>query len=62
MMFIHLKQVQDVMWTPFELTHWAQVAHICTRESVIIGPGNGVSSAQNQSIIWTNDEALWIGP
>ena len=35
---------------------------ICVSKLTIIGPDNGLSPGQRQSIIWTNAGILLIGP
>ena len=49
-------------WTVFILTHWGRVTHICISKLTIIGPDNGLSPGRRQTIIWTNDGILLIGP
>ena len=45
-----------------ELTHWGWVTHICVSKLTIIGSDNGLSPARRQTIIWTDDGILLIGP
>ena len=44
-----------------ELTHWGQVMDICVCNLTTIGSDNGLSSGQNQAIIWANAGILLIG-
>ena len=44
------------------LTHWGRVTHICFSKLTIIGSDNGLSPGRRQTIIWTNDGLLLIGP
>ena len=44
------------------LTHWGRVTHICVGTNTNIGSDNGLSPGRRQSIIWTNDGILLIGP
>ena len=45
-----------------ELTHWGRVTHICVSKRIKTGSDNGLSPGRRQSIIWTNDGILLIGP
>ena len=45
-----------------KLTHWDRVTHICVSKLTIIGSDNGLASGRRQTIIWTNDGILLIGP
>ena len=44
------------------LTHWGRVMHKCVNELTTIGSDNGLSPGRRQTIIWTNDGILLIGP
>ena len=44
------------------LTHWGRVTHICFGNLTIIGSDNGLAPGRRQTIIWTNDGLLLIGP
>ena len=44
------------------LTHWGRVTHICISKLPIIGSDNGLAPERRQTIIWTNDGLLLIGP
>ena len=44
------------------LTHWGRLTHICVGKLTIIGSDNGLSPGRHQTIIWTNDWILLIGP
>ena len=44
------------------LTHWGRVMHICVSKLTIVGSDNGLSPGRRQTIIWTNDGILLIGP
>ena len=44
------------------LTHWGRVTHICISKHTIIGSDNGLAPGRRQTIIWTNDGILLIGP
>ena len=44
------------------LTHWGRVTHICVNKLTIIGSDNGLAPGRHQTIIWTNDGILLIGP
>ena len=44
------------------LTHQGRVTHICVDKLIIIGSDNGLSPDRRQTIIWTNDWLLSIGP
>ena len=44
------------------LTHWGRVTHICVGKLTIIGSDNGLAPGRHQTIIWTNDGILLIGP
>ena len=44
------------------LTHWGRETHICVSKLTIIGSDNGLSPSRRQTIIWTNDGILLIGP
>ena len=43
-------------------THWGRVTHIRVSKLTIIGLDNGLAPARRQTIIWTNDGILLIGP
>ena len=43
-------------------THWGRVTHICVSKLTIIGSYNGLAPGRRQTIIWTNDGMLLIGP
>ena len=45
-----------------KLTHWGRVTHICVSKLTIIGSDNGLAPGRRQTIIWTNDGLLLIGP
>ena len=38
------------------------MTHICVSKLTIIGSDNGLSPGRRQTIIWTNDGILMIGP
>ena len=44
------------------LNHWGRVTHICVSKLTIIGSDNGLAPGRRQTIIWTNDGILLIGP
>ena len=44
-----------------ELTQWGQVMDICVGNLTTIGLDYGLSSGQNQGIIWANAGILLIG-
>ena len=44
------------------LTHWGRVTHICVSKLTIFGSDNGLAPGRRQTIIWTNDGILLIGP
>ena len=44
------------------LTHWGRVMHICVSKLTIIGSDNGLAPGRRQTIFWTNDGILFIGP
>ena len=44
------------------ITHWGRVMHICVSNPTIIGSDNGLLPVRRQTIIWTNDGILFIGP
>ena len=44
------------------LTHWGRVTHICVGNITIIVSDNGLSPNGRQTITWTNDGILLIGP
>ena len=44
------------------LTHWDWVTHTCVSKLTIIGSDNGLAPGRRQTIIWTNDVILLIGP
>ena len=46
----------------FIWTRWGRAMHVCIRKLTIIGSENSLSSSRRQTIIWTNDEILLIGP
>ena len=46
--------------TPFVLTHWGRVTHICVSKLITIGSDNDLSPGRRQAIIWTNDGVLLI--
>ena len=48
--------------TPYKLTHWGRVPHICVSKLTIIGSENGLSPGRRQAFIWTNTGVLLIGP
>ena len=48
--------------TETSLTHWDRVTPTCIVKLTIIGPDNGLSPGQRQTIIWTNAGLLLIGP
>ena len=50
------------MYKPTVLTHWGRVTHICVSKLTIIGSDNGLSPGRRQTIIYTNDGILLIGP
>ena len=43
-------------------THWGRVTHVCVSKLTIIGSDNGLAPGRRQTIIWTNDGILLIGP
>ena len=43
-------------------TYWGRVSLVCVNTVTIIGSNNGLSPGWPQSIIWTNDGILPIGP
>ena len=45
-----------------EFTPWGRVTHICVSKLSIIGSDDGLSPDRRQTIIWTNDGLLLIGP
>ena len=45
-----------------DLTHWGRVTHICVSKLTIIGSDNGLAPGRRQTIIWTYDGILLIGP
>ena len=45
-----------------ELTHWGRVTHICVSKLTIIGLDNGLAPERRQTIIWSNDGILLMGP
>ena len=60
-------KISSVKWWPFclspyALTHWGRVTHICISKLTIIGSDNGLSPGQRQAIIWTSAGILLIGP
>ena len=42
--------------------NWVRMTHICVGKLTIIGSDNGLAPGQRQTIIWTNDGILLIGP
>ena len=44
------------------LTHWGRVTHISVSKLTIIGSDNSLAPWRRQTIIWTNDGILLIGP
>ena len=44
------------------LTHCGRVTHICVSTLTIIGSEDGLAPDRRQTIIWTNDGILLIGP
>ena len=52
----------DQVRTSFPSTHWGRVTHICVSKLTIIGSDNGLAPGRRQTIIWTNDGILLIGP
>ena len=44
------------------LTHWGWVTYICFSKLTIIGSDNGLAPRRRQTIIWTDDGILLIGP
>ena len=44
------------------LTHWGRVTHVCVSKLTIIGSDNGLAPGRRQTIIWTNDGIVLIGP
>ena len=54
--------IHNTVWSFYHLTHWGRVMHICVRKLTIIGSDNGLAHGWNQTIIWTNDGILLIGP
>ena len=55
-------KVSVILFRP--LTHWGRVTHrsICISKLAIIGSDNGLAPGRRQTIIWTNDGILLIGP
>ena len=47
---------------PLPLTHPGWVTHTCVSKLTIIGSDNGLTPGRRQTIIWTNDRILLIGP
>ena len=43
-------------------SHWGRVTHICVSKLPILGSDNGLSPVRHQSIIWTKDGILLVGP
>ena len=48
-------------WSPWTLTHWGRVTHICVSKLSIINSNNGLAPDRRQAIIWTNAGILLIG-
>ena len=46
--------------SPWPLTHWGRVTHICVSNLTIIDSDNGLSPGRYQAIIWTNAGILLI--
>ena len=44
------------------ITQWGRVTHICVSKLTIIGSDNVLAPGRRQTIIWTNDGILLIGP
>ena len=44
------------------LTHWGRLTHLCVSKLTIISSDNGLAPGRRQTIIWTNDGILLIGP
>ena len=44
------------------LNHWGRMTHICVSKLTIIGSDIGLSPDRSQTIVWTNDVILLIGP
>ena len=55
------KMLPTKMWFML-LTHWGWVMHIRISKLTIIGSNNGLAPGRRQTIIWTNDGILSIGP
>ena len=53
---------QVIFWHNTHLNHWGRVTHICVGNLAIIGPDNGLSPGRHQTIIYTKDGILLIGP
>ena len=49
-------------FTPWSLTDWGRVTHICVSNLTIIGSDNDLSPDRRQAIIWTNAGILLICP
>ena len=56
------KQIDAALCLSHTLTHQGRVTHICVNEIIIIGSDNVLSPERRQTIIWTNDGILLIGP
>ena len=54
---MHYCCIEDV-----HLTHWGRVTPLCVSKLTIIGSDYGLSSGRRQTIIWTNDGILLVGP
>ena len=56
-------ELRCLMWKyTLASTHWGRVTHICVGNLTIIGSDNGLSPGRRQTIIWTNDGIVLIGP
>ena len=61
-MFLFPQQTFLIVTYGRNLTHWGRVTHICVGNLTIIGSHIGLSPGRRQTIIWTNDGIVLIGP
>ena len=54
--------VEPNWFSPWTLTHWGRVTHICASKLSILGSDNGLSPGRRQAIIQTNAGILLIWP
>ena len=59
-MYSEIFSAEMLPW--WSLTHWGRVTHICVSKLPIIGSDNGLAPGRRQTIIWTNNGLLLIGP